>query len=46
MEKEKWNPNDYQGKRKDQVKSSYYGCFVSGIILLLIIGIAIVQQFL
>lgn len=44
MKNENWNSNDYQGKRKDQVESSYYGCIVSGLILLLLIGILIVEQ--
>lgn len=44
MKNENWNSNEYQGKRKDQVESSNYGCIVSGVILLLLIGILIVEQ--
>lgn len=44
MKSEKWNSNDYQGKRKDQVESANYGCVVSGLILLVLIGILIVEQ--
>lgn len=44
MKHDNWNSNDHQGKRKDQVESSNYGCVVSGLILLLIIGFLIVEQ--
>lgn len=43
MKKEKWNSNDYQGKRRDQVESANYGCVASGLILLVLIGISIFE---
>ena len=44
MKDEKWNSNDYQGKRKDQVEGANYGCLVSGLIMLLLIGIFIAEH--
>ena len=44
MKKENWNSNDYQGKRKDQVESSYSIFFVSELILLVLIGMALIEH--
>lgn len=44
MKQEKWNSNDYQGKRKDQVEGANYGCVVSGVIIVVLIGFLIVEQ--
>lgn len=44
MKHDNWNSNDYQGKRKDQVEGANYGCVVSGLILLVLIGFLIAEH--
>jgi hypothetical protein len=40
MKNKKWNTNDWQGKRKDQIESSYKIAFYSIVGMILIIAIA------
>jgi hypothetical protein len=39
MNKEKWNPNDYQGRRKEQVEGHAIGALISvvGFMVLLLL---------
>jgi len=44
MKKENWNPNDWQGKRKDQLEYSYKVVFYSTIVIFCVIIIEFLSK--